>query len=185
MQWRDRQNLISITWSLRNNSHKDQVSLSSQHALREAVSTATSVSRRQMEHQGSTCSSQHHPDRQLWGEGQLMGQAHCQKHNQHRAEHSYYRQKLKKINKPFHSFLMQCKSLPFTQPHSAHSAHSLVFGSPRDNSTCKEVWAKKENTTQSETTPPQKAFKDNDMRETATIWQLKRWPYSIQVSNGL
>lgn len=38
---------------------------------------------------------------------------------------------------------------------------------------------------QSETTPPQKAFKDNEMRETATTWQPKRWLYFIQKSNGL
>lgn len=46
-------------------------------------------------------------------------------------------------------------------------------------------YGKKENVTQSETTPPQKAFKDNEMRETATTWQPKRWPDFIQISNGL
>lgn len=39
--------------------------------------------------------------------------------------------------------------------------------------------------TQSETSPPQKAFKDNEMRETATTLQPKRWPYFIQLSNRL
>lgn len=85
-----------------------------------------------------------------------------------------------KEKKPFHSFLMKCKSLPCTQAHSAHSAHSFVFSSPRENSTCKEVWGKKTKMTQPETAPPQKAFKDNEMRETATSRQPKRWPYFIQ-----
>lgn len=77
--------------------------------------TATSVSRRQMVHQGFMCSSPSatQTDRQLCRGGQLMGQAHCQMQNKNRTEQSYYREKWKN---PFTAFWCNANLFPSPNP---------------------------------------------------------------------